>query len=252
MQRGGYAVGLTGKERGTWCPDRQRKLFQLCNWRRLARYTVCEKETLCPTAEFPYLRLRQAGDDRCEQHGSIHETSAVSGKDQVSTRITRCPVGVARARYRAIVENEGSGAESPGGIRNITEITDHLGSSIRLPRSTLSGRSFEICHPLLSTCIAQILRSRLSIGEPTDPSLKPGIASGPLLIWPAKDCQFALLKFRSTEVQSDSGGRVQIAQLVGVADATINFAWYALRLCVNSISPDALAPFAVPGILLRR
>jgi hypothetical protein len=23
----GYAVGLTGKERGTWCPDRQRKLF---------------------------------------------------------------------------------------------------------------------------------------------------------------------------------------------------------------------------------
>src|ERR1700691_4996764 len=28
-KRGGYAVGLTGKERGTWCPDRQRKLFQL-------------------------------------------------------------------------------------------------------------------------------------------------------------------------------------------------------------------------------
>jgi hypothetical protein len=60
------------------------------------------------------------------------------------------------------------------------------------------------------------------------------------------------LNSRSTEVQADSGARVQIAQLVGVADATINFAWYALRLCVNSISPDALAPFAVPGILLRR
>ena len=79
VQREGYAVGLTGKERGTRCPDRQRKLFQLCNWRRLARNTVREKEALCPTAEFPYLRLRQAGDDRCEQHGSIHETSAVAG-----------------------------------------------------------------------------------------------------------------------------------------------------------------------------
>src|ERR1700684_1642233 len=32
VQREGYAVGLTGKERGTRCPDRQRKLFQLCNW----------------------------------------------------------------------------------------------------------------------------------------------------------------------------------------------------------------------------
>jgi hypothetical protein len=79
VQKGRIRGGSYGEERGTWCPDRQRKLFQLCNWRRLARYTVCEKETLCPTAEFPYLRLRQAGDDRCEQHGSIHETSAVAG-----------------------------------------------------------------------------------------------------------------------------------------------------------------------------
>jgi hypothetical protein len=23
----GYAAGFTGEERGTWCPDRQRKLF---------------------------------------------------------------------------------------------------------------------------------------------------------------------------------------------------------------------------------
>jgi hypothetical protein len=87
---------------------------------------VREKEALCPTAEFPYLRLGQAGDDRCEQHGSIHETSAVAGQDQVSTRITRCPVGVARARHSAVVENKGSGAESPYSYAVVEQIAAGL------------------------------------------------------------------------------------------------------------------------------
>ena len=37
------------------------------------------------------------------------------------------PVSVARARHGAIVDNKGSGAESPDWIRSITEITNHVG-----------------------------------------------------------------------------------------------------------------------------
>jgi hypothetical protein len=53
-------------------------------------------------------------------------------------------------------------------------------------------------------------------------------------------------------VQGDWEARVEIAQLVDVPDASISSARYARRLFVNSISPDLLAAFAVPGILLRR
>ena len=120
-------MGVTRKERGTWCPDRQRKLFQLCNWRRIARYAVRKEEALRPTAELSYIRLSQIGDGGSDLHGSIHKTVAVIGKDHISTRITRRPVGIAGARQGAVIDDKGSGLESPDGIRSITEITDHVG-----------------------------------------------------------------------------------------------------------------------------
>ena len=101
--------------------------FQLCNWHRITRYAVREKEALRPTAKFPYVRLGKIGDGGSDQHGSVHETIAVIGQYQVSAGITRRPVGVARARHGAVVENKGSGAESPNGIRSITKITNHVG-----------------------------------------------------------------------------------------------------------------------------
>ena len=95
------------------------------NWHGVTRYAVCEKETLRPTAKFPYLRLRQAGENRCIQHGSIHKTISVTCEDQAMTGITCCPVGIACADHWAVVNNEGSGLEPPDRVRRITKITNH-------------------------------------------------------------------------------------------------------------------------------
>ena len=97
-----------------------------------------EEQALRPTAEFSCIRFRQAGNDGCDQHGSIHQAIAVVGEDQISTRVTGGPVGVARARHGAVVDNKGSGAESPDWIRSVTEITNRVGVLWKIAGSMLA------------------------------------------------------------------------------------------------------------------
>jgi hypothetical protein len=88
-------------------------------------YAVREEEALRPPAEFPYLELSQVCDGRCDEHGSIHETTAIIGQDQIPASVTRGPVGVAHTRHGAVVNNKGFRSESPNGIRSITEVANH-------------------------------------------------------------------------------------------------------------------------------
>jgi hypothetical protein len=117
-------------------PDRQQKLFQLRNWHGVTRYAVREKEILRPTAKFPYLRLRQVGDSGRIQHGSIHKTISVTVEDEATTGITCCPVGIACADDRAVVNDKGPSLEPPDRVRRITKITNHNGPFSGIARVT--------------------------------------------------------------------------------------------------------------------
>src|ERR1039457_283412 len=125
--KGRIRGGFHGEERRRGAQTASKRFLQLRNWHCIARYAMREEQALRPTSEFSYLRVSQAGDDGCGHHGAIHKAVAIIGKDQGSTGVTCCPVGVARARHGSVVDNKGSGAESPDWIRSITKITNHVG-----------------------------------------------------------------------------------------------------------------------------
>ena len=155
--KGRIRGGSHGEERRRGARTVSKRTLQLRNWHCIARYAVREEQSLRPTAEFSCIGFRQAGNDECGQHGSIHQAIAVVGEDHISTRVTGSPVSVARARHGAVVDNKRSGAESPDWIRSITEITNHVGVLSWIvdrnwPPRGRYGRSVEAVYGSASGC----------------------------------------------------------------------------------------------------
>jgi hypothetical protein len=155
--KGRIRGGSHGEERRRGARTASKRPFQLRNWNCITRNAVREEQAVRPTAEFSCIGFRQAGNDGCDQHGSIHQAIAVVGEDHASTRVTGGPVSVARARHGAVVDNKGSGAESPDWIRSITEITNHVGVLSWIAGSKLApagryGRSGEAVYRSAGGC----------------------------------------------------------------------------------------------------